>query len=148
MTQIFGRRKCFVTTVVSLLEETELLMPNKSTYSLLVVAVHEVLVPSPEIWHTLELGHSQEVGAPPATSLQVGLGFHIVQRCGQRETEGNDVHWSHNSYWAQWDWLMLFVHYQSCVKNMYSYMSSSRYMAHCIIKLSCTQIAGCIVIFI
>lgn len=64
-------------------------MRNKSTHSLLVVAVHKVFVPSPEIWHTLELGQSQEVGVPPVTCLQVGhcLGFHIIQCCSQRHTD-------------------------------------------------------------
>lgn len=51
------------------------------THSLLVVGVHEVLVPSPEVWQPLELGHSQNrdvssVANQLRESLH-GLGFHI-----------------------------------------------------------------------
>lgn len=49
-----------------------------STHSLLVVAVHEMLVPSPEVWHTLELRHSQHRDVPSVAN-QNCLAFHIIR---------------------------------------------------------------------
>lgn len=55
------------------------------THSLLVMRVHKVLIPSPEVRHTLELGHGQDGDVPSVANqlFQVGhsLGFHIIRRC-------------------------------------------------------------------
>lgn len=58
---------------------------RNSTHSLLVVGVHKVLVPSPEVRHAFELGHSQDRDVPSVANklLQArhGLGFHIIRHC-------------------------------------------------------------------
>lgn len=55
------------------------------THSLLVVRVHKVLVPSPEVRHTLELGHGQDGDVPSVANqlFQVGHSpsFHIIRCC-------------------------------------------------------------------
>lgn len=52
-----------------------------STHSLLVVGVHEVLVPSPEVWQAFKLGHSQNRDVPSVANKLCeplhGLSFHI-----------------------------------------------------------------------
>lgn len=56
-----------------------------ATHSFLIVGVHEVLVPSPEVRETLELGESEdrEIPSVPNQRLQVchGLRFHITGYC-------------------------------------------------------------------
>lgn len=72
---------------------------TSSTHSLLVVCIHKVLVPSPEVRHTLELGHSQDGDVPSVANqlFRVGqsLGFHIrhCSPCGELG-KAEKVNWS------------------------------------------------------
>lgn len=52
-----------------------MILKTVSTHSLLVVGVHEVLVPSPEVRHPFELGHSQD-GDVSSVADQLGESLH------------------------------------------------------------------------